>query len=209
MASLTTRSEGLRQRKKRETLLRIAETGLNLFVKNGYEGTTLDEIAAAAGISRRTFFYYFKSKEGILLAYLDGGFAKSIRPVLLAQPKNQTPYQAAKCSIVQLMSARGSQDGMAVANLLASTEALRARIPGAFVDMEKAVYDCLCELWPEPEARKSHRIAAMASIGAMRLAKEAWWQEEGRKSLGEYLSESFDELENLTQSNSRLLCSDH
>ena len=44
--------EGLRERKRRETSRRIAETGLKLFLKNGYENTTLDEIAAAAGISR-------------------------------------------------------------------------------------------------------------------------------------------------------------
>ncbi len=35
------------------------------FLAKGYQETTLDEIAAAAGISRRTFFYYFKSKNEI------------------------------------------------------------------------------------------------------------------------------------------------
>ena len=47
---------------------------LKLFVKNSYDGTTLDAIAQAAGISRRTFFYYFKSKEDVLLAAHDSGF---------------------------------------------------------------------------------------------------------------------------------------
>ena len=73
MTATSTKSQGLRERKKQETLQRIAETGLKLFVQNGYEGTTLDEIAAEAGIARRTFFYYFKSKEAILMAYMDGG----------------------------------------------------------------------------------------------------------------------------------------
>ena len=48
----------LRERKRRLTLDLIAKTGLKLFIENGYEATTLDAIAAAAGISRRTFFYY-------------------------------------------------------------------------------------------------------------------------------------------------------
>jgi AcrR family transcriptional regulator len=60
---ISTKNEGLRERKKRETLQRIAETGLKLFIAQGYEGTTLEAIAEAAGISRRTFFYYFKSKK--------------------------------------------------------------------------------------------------------------------------------------------------
>jgi hypothetical protein len=44
-------------------------SGLKLFVANGYEATTLEAVAAAAGISRRTFFHYFKSKEELLLAW--------------------------------------------------------------------------------------------------------------------------------------------
>ena len=74
MDDVLLKPEGLRERKRRQTLQRIAEVGLSLFLRKGYEATTLDEIAAAAGISRRTFFYYFKSKDEVLLAYL-GGYA--------------------------------------------------------------------------------------------------------------------------------------
>ncbi len=41
---------GLRERKRQLTLARIAETGLKLFIEAGYEATTLEAIAAAAGI---------------------------------------------------------------------------------------------------------------------------------------------------------------
>ena len=78
MKSTPTNEEGLRERKRRETLQRIAEAGLKLFVTNGYDATTLETIAEAAGISRRTFFYYFKSKEDILLAW-QGGLIQAIR----------------------------------------------------------------------------------------------------------------------------------
>jgi AcrR family transcriptional regulator len=57
------KEEGLRARKKRDTLQRIADVVLRLFVSNEYEETTLEEIAAKAGISKRTFFYYYKSKK--------------------------------------------------------------------------------------------------------------------------------------------------
>jgi AcrR family transcriptional regulator len=51
-------SAGLAERKQGETLDRIGEAGLELFVAKGYEATTLGDMAAAAGISRRTLFYY-------------------------------------------------------------------------------------------------------------------------------------------------------
>jgi len=45
---------------------RIARTALDLFVRNGFEQTTLDEVATAAGVSRRTLFQYFPSKSAIV-----------------------------------------------------------------------------------------------------------------------------------------------
>src|SRR5258705_515106 len=73
---------GLREQNRQHTLQRIAEVGIELFLAKGYEATTLDEIAAAAGISRRTFFYYFKSKEDILLTHLEG-YADALRASVL------------------------------------------------------------------------------------------------------------------------------
>src|SRR5580692_1923288 len=94
----------LRERKRRLTLDRIAEVGLRLFVKNGYEATTLDAIAAAAGISRRTFFYYFKSKEDVLLAARDSGFREAIRPVILDGSPDQAPLDIVRRCLIKLAS---------------------------------------------------------------------------------------------------------
>ena len=64
-------NEGLRARKRRETSQRITDVGMCLFIEKGYESTTLDDIASGAGISRRTFFYYFKSKDELAIAVLE------------------------------------------------------------------------------------------------------------------------------------------
>ncbi len=97
-------AEGLRERKRRQTLERIAETSLRLFVENGYEATTLDAIAAAAGISRRTFFYYFKSKEDVLLARQGGDFPRVLHSTMLAESPDQTPLEAVRKCLVKLAS---------------------------------------------------------------------------------------------------------
>jgi AcrR family transcriptional regulator len=69
---------------------RIAETGLRLFMTDGYENTTLEAIAEAAGISRRTFFYYFKSKEDIILVW-QSNFTHLMRAAVIAEPPHQRP----------------------------------------------------------------------------------------------------------------------
>src|SRR5262249_45619952 len=136
--------EGLRERKRRETLQRIAETGLKLFVANGYEATTLDAIAEAAGVSRRTIFYYFKSKEEILLAY-QNGVGDMIRNVVLQEPTDQAPIDAVYNALLKMASQYNSDQLIAIDKLLRSTEQLRASKQAKYVLQEQALFEALCE----------------------------------------------------------------
>lgn len=197
MSDSDTNAEGRREQKKRETMLRIGKTGLQLFVEKGFEQTTLDEIAAEAGIARRTFFHYFKSKEDVLLAYMDGGgFAKGLRAALLAQPTNQSPLLALQNALRQLLSVHETEVATEVDRLLHSTEALRARLQSGIIETERTAYESLCELWPDAD-QVSLRIIAMAGIGAMRIAKETWRQEGRKSALAIYLDDAFNALEGL------------
>jgi AcrR family transcriptional regulator len=63
---VTQHATGLRERKKQATREALARAGVDLFVARGYDETTLAEIAEAAGVSTRTIFAYFPSKEDIL-----------------------------------------------------------------------------------------------------------------------------------------------
>jgi AcrR family transcriptional regulator len=57
----------LRERRRRQTERDIADAALDLFERQGVEGTTVDDIAHAAGVSPRTFFRYFATKEAAAL----------------------------------------------------------------------------------------------------------------------------------------------
>jgi AcrR family transcriptional regulator len=59
----STPAESLRERRRRQTTAEISEVALRLFDERGFAGTTVDDIASAAGVSRATFFRYFRSKE--------------------------------------------------------------------------------------------------------------------------------------------------
>lgn len=186
--------EGLREQKRRETLRRIADTGLRLFLRNGYEATTLDAIAAAAGISRRTFFYYFKSKEDIILAW-QGGLAEAIGRAVLEQSTKQTPLEAVRNALVKLTASyedvQARKQMMEIDRFIRSNETLRAREATKYAQQEQAVFDALSTLWPQPKRRTALRMVAMVSIGAFRLAIDSWSQDEGRRPFAAYLRDRF------------------
>jgi AcrR family transcriptional regulator len=60
----------LRDRKAKETRARIADAALELFARQGYVDTTIDQIAEASGVGRRTVFRYFATKQAILFDHL-------------------------------------------------------------------------------------------------------------------------------------------
>jgi hypothetical protein len=75
-----------------------------------------------------------------------------------------------------------------------STESLRARKQASYVAQEQVLFAALCELWPQPKRRAGLRIVAMVSIGAVRLALEAWREDGSKRPLKEYLHEMFANL---------------
>lgn len=185
--------EGLRERKRRQTLQRIAEVGLELFLTKGYDATTLDEIAVAAGISRRTFFYYFKSKTDILLAHL-GGYEDALKMSVLENASAGAPVDVVRDSLLKLSARFQSSRTVAIARLIRSNEALRTRRQGNYLELEQALYETLCELWPAKERRDSLRLVAMASMGALRLAVDAWLEQDGTRPLAKYVGDAFKKL---------------
>jgi AcrR family transcriptional regulator len=89
-------AQGLRERKKAKTRAAIQRHALRLFQKQGYEATTVEQIAEAAEVSPSTFFRYFPTKEDVVLY-------DPIDPILIAafeaQPAELSPIQAMRRAI--------------------------------------------------------------------------------------------------------------
>ncbi|MFF5209731.1 TetR family transcriptional regulator [Streptosporangium sp. NPDC000396] len=84
---------GLRERKKQKTRLALIDAALDLFIEQGYEATTVDQIAAAVDVSPRTFFRYFATKEDVALS-----LPLDVQEVMLAElacrPAEEPPFTA-------------------------------------------------------------------------------------------------------------------
>lgn len=71
----------------------LLEAALNLFSTNGYDETTTDQIAEAAGVSPRTYFRYFPTKESVLF-FGEYDFINAVSGVYLAQPEGASDFEA-------------------------------------------------------------------------------------------------------------------
>jgi AcrR family transcriptional regulator len=82
-----------------------------LFAEHGFEATTVDRIAAASGMSRRTFFRYFAGKDDLVLARMVESGAELVR-VLEARPPEESPWAALRAAfqvIVEKQVARAER----------------------------------------------------------------------------------------------------
>ena len=82
-----------RIRKKQATRLALEEAALRLFAEQGYEQTTVEEIAEAAGVAVRTFFRYFASKQHVLFGEVAQGRIDALRTRLWARPPGEAPLR--------------------------------------------------------------------------------------------------------------------
>lgn len=186
-------SPGLRERKRRETQRRITDAGICLFIEKGIDATTLDEIATTAGISRRTFFHYFRSKDDILLS-LQQGMGEIIAERVRQTGDATSPLEALRSAVIASCAEIPTDDMVVIDKLMRSSPAVQARKQASYVEHERTLFAVLCERWPDPARAMALRLLAMLAIGAIRLATEALNQEAERRTFIELLNDAFDAL---------------
>jgi AcrR family transcriptional regulator len=93
---MTENPGGLRERKKARTRASLREHALRLFQEQGYQATTVEQIAAAADVSPSTFFRYFPTKEDVVL---QDGFDAAIFEAFGRQPPEVGPVAALRAAL--------------------------------------------------------------------------------------------------------------
>ncbi len=182
--------EGLRERKRRETHRRIQEAARALFVARGYEGTTLEDIADAADLSRRTLFHYFRSKDDILMS-MAGGLGHALVQGLEAQPPGKSPLATMMDAMTGIAAAQPHDELLIFDKVMRSSEAVLARKRANYILSEEVLFEAMRLRWPEPAMREELRLAATMVVSVVRLSLEQFNREEGKRSLVEVIDEEF------------------
>ncbi len=164
---------GLRERKRQQTRERLTRIAIELFQARGFEATTLDDIAAAAEISRRSFFHYFASKEDVVLAWQDGS-TDALIAAIAERPAEESMLAAAENAILTMVGQFNTDEAMALARLKRETPVLQAREQAKYEKMERAMAAALEKRAGDKTGPLRARLVAMITTGAIRLGSEAW-----------------------------------
>jgi AcrR family transcriptional regulator len=155
---------GLRERKKERTRQAIQDVALRLFREQGYDQTTVEQIADAAEVSQSTFFRYFGSKEDVAMYdALDPVFIEALK----AQPPHLTAYEAIRAAMHDVFgdpaTIMSSQQERAA--LVFAVPELRERMIGEFVRTIDMFAGALAERLDRPADDFELRMFVGAVVG--------------------------------------------
>jgi AcrR family transcriptional regulator len=170
----------LREHKRRQTRERLTRAAMALFLDRGFEATTLDDIAAAADVSRRSFFHYFASKEDVVFTRHEESTAALIAAVA-AQPADESMLAAAEKAICAIAGQIEPNEAVAMARLKRDNPALQARDQVKYEKLERALAQALGKRAGHNAEKLEARLVAMIVTGAMRIGAELWAAEGARE----------------------------
>jgi len=159
---------GLRERKKQETRLRLANLATELFAQRGFENVSVAEVAAAAGVSKMTVFNYFARKEDLFFDRVPE-FTALITSAVRGRPADQTPVAAVRALVLRLLDERHPLAGFSDTvsgfwQIMLDSPTLRARAREAVDELE----DLLVQLYAEAYDDAHARLFAALTIAAWR-----------------------------------------
>lgn len=166
-------NSGHRERKRADTHARVHNAAMDLFARRGFEATTLDDIAEAAGVSRRSLFHYFSSKEDIVLS-TKAGLGDLIDAAVARRPADEPLLAMAESALIDLASDFQGPGPRALARLIHDTPALRAGDHAKYEALERRMARAMAARKGLDPNDLQARVVATTAIGVLRMATETW-----------------------------------
>jgi AcrR family transcriptional regulator len=164
---------GLRERKKLATRERLTAAALARFTRDGFAETTVGAIAGDAGVSPRTFFHYFDTKEDVLLGDFVGRLARLLGDVQ-AQPPETPVLQALWHAVQALADSFDADPGALLRWRLVVTEpSVNARALELQSAWEHDIVDVLAPRCPGPDPVAEAHVVAAVALAVLRTSARA------------------------------------
>ena len=173
---LTGKEAGARRGRPPGTSRRELELiALRLFTDHGFEHTTIEQIAAEAGVSKRTFFRYFGSKTSVLWSEFD--HEVGVIRAALAEVPDEVPMMEAIRRAVVAANHYGREDVPELRlrmNLIASAPALASSAALHYDAWERAISDFAATRIGQPAGSLYPLAVGRATLAACRAAYDRW-----------------------------------
>ena len=189
---------GLRERKKARTREALQEAAMDLFSRQGFDRTTVEEIAAACEMSPRTFFRYFPTKEDVLFGDSEQR-STTLVETLVARPLDLPPLAAIHAAMRTISLTYDDERDVLVARaaIVQGSPGLRAYKVEHQRGWEEALVAGLLRrsdtahdsLTPE-----EIRLITAVSMAAFRAAYETWLDEPDQPDIVALVDHAFEQI---------------
>lgn len=186
---------GLRERKKLRTRESIRQAMYRLVTEQGFESTTIEQIAAAAEVSQSTVFRYFPTKEDIVLS---DEYDPLLRDAFRSRPAGEAPLVALRRAVTDTMRVLHLDvtDELALRlRLVRHNHQLRARMFQGMDTSANVLLPALAERTGRPEDDFELRVVLGAVMGALTQALFDWVDRDGVDDIGQTVDRALEVLE--------------
>ena len=185
---------GLRERKKADTRLAISRAALQLAIERGPDAITVDDIAAVAGVSPRTVFNYFSTKEEAILGF-DPNRSVELGRSVLERPARELPLTALRAAFVEIAAGvpEVAEISRARVELVRQHPQLHPGYVAGYSALEDALVDAIAQRTAlDPERSLYPRLVVSTAIAAFRVALHR--ADPGEDALIAAIDDAFDSL---------------
>lgn len=171
----------------------LAKVAFDLFRREGFGNVTVNDLAAAAGVSRSTFLRYFDTKEDAVLGAVDGQ-GQQVADAVRARPADEDDWTALRRALGTVIEEhRKDPDGaLAMSQLIMRTPALCARSQEKQNGWRPAIAQALAERGDSSgPTGLGPLVRAAAAVDCLNIAVNEWTASDGRLDLDDLLDEAF------------------
>jgi AcrR family transcriptional regulator len=190
----------IRERTRRLAQTELTSVAQGLFLAQGYEGTTVEQIAAAAGMSKRTFFRYFPSKDDLVIGKYDL-FADRMAEAMDERPDDEPVWLSLRrvfdITLDYVDDPHQRARNAAMEQIVQSTPQLHARYLEKMQRVQQLLIDRVAVRLKGNDAESSDPEPAAivgAAFACMQAAHQAWSASDRSEPFAGYLDKAMNAL---------------
>jgi AcrR family transcriptional regulator len=188
---------GIQHRKQDFVRGEIFGAAIGLFSTHGYEATTVEQIATAAGVSRRTFFRYFASKDDLMVTAIDS-YGDLLTTAIRGAGTNAAPLQIVRHAVTHVAETVVTQPRVRETMTISkkSMAARRAQLAELEVVTDRITREFARVLGRRARSPHTARLMASLTIAALSQTFRTWYDQQPRR-VGDIVDDILDSITEL------------